>query len=169
MTTLATATVRSPVGDIFVAVHDAKLCALVFADHQRAAVANLRRRYGRDVALRPARDPAGVVSRLRRYLAGELHALDDIPVETGGTDFQRAVWAALRRVPVGRTWSYEELARTVGAPRAVRAVGTANGQNPCSLVVPCHRVIRKGGHLGGYGGGLDRKRWLLVHEGALLV
>jgi methylated-DNA-[protein]-cysteine S-methyltransferase len=165
---IATATVRSPVGDLVAFVRDGKLCALTFADHRDQAVRNLKRRYG-DVALTPARDPAGVSTALGRYLKGDLTALDALPIETDGTPFQRAVWAALRRVPAGQTWSYEELARAVKSPRAVRAVGTANGANPIALVVPCHRVIRNGGHLGGYGGGLERKRWLLVHEGALLT
>src|SRR5439155_15205012 len=133
-----------------------------------ASVKELACRYG-EVELRKERDPAGVATRLRAYLDGELGALDDIPVETGGTDFQRAVWRELRRVPAGQTRSYGDVARAVGAPRAVRAVGAANGQNPISLVLPCHRIIRSDGDLCGYGGGLERKRWLLVHEGALLV
>jgi len=89
-------------------------------------------------------------------------------VDPGGTPFQRAVWAALRRIPPGTTCSYTDLARAVGAPTAVRAVGTANGANPVAVVIPCHRVVRSDGSLGGYGGGLDRKRWLLEHEKAAL-
>ena len=92
-----------------------------------------------------------------------------ITVDGGGTAFQRKVWAALREIPAGATKSYSDLAAAVGRPNAVRAVGMINGRNPISIVVPCHRVIGKDGSLTGYGGGLDRKRWLLQHEGALLV
>ena len=163
--------VRSPVGEIFFTVSNGgreALCGLVFDQYREVLLEELARRYG-ELELSNERDPAGVASRLRAYLDGELTALDDIPVETGGTPFQRAVWAALRRVPAGETRSYADLARAVGSPRAVRAVGAANGQNPVSLVVPCHRIIRSDGKLCGYGGGVERKRWLLVHEGALLA
>jgi len=88
----------------------------------------------------------------------------DLPLDVRGTDFQRAVWDALRAIPYGETRSYAELARAVGRPRAVRAVGAANGANPLALVVPCHRVVNTGGHLGGYGGGLDLKARLLAME-----
>jgi methylated-DNA-[protein]-cysteine S-methyltransferase len=165
---LRTATVRSPVGEIVFAVEGEILCGLVFEDHREAMCAELERRYG-EIELAKERDPAGVATKLRAYLDGDLDALHEIPVETGGTPFQRAVWKALRGIRVGETRSYADLARTVGSPRAVRAVGAANGQNPVSLVVPCHRVIRSDGDLCGYGGGVERKRWLLVHEGALLV
>jgi methylated-DNA-[protein]-cysteine S-methyltransferase len=113
-------------------------------------------------------DPAGIAERLRAYFAGDLAALEEVPVRFDrGTAFQREVWLALRTIPVGETISYAELARRVGRPGAFRAVGTANGQNPVAVVVPCHRVIAADGTLGGYGGGLERKRWLLGHEGAL--
>ena len=84
----------------------------------------------------------------------------------GGTDFQRSVWDALRTIPAGETLSYAALAERVGRPTAVRAVGLANGTNPIAVIVPCHRVIGSDSSLTGYGGGLDRKRWLLEHEGA---
>jgi methylated-DNA-[protein]-cysteine S-methyltransferase len=105
---------------------------------------------------------------MRAYLAGRLDALDGLPVDAGGTPFQALVWAALRTIPPGQTWSYKALAERIGRPAAVRAVGLANGANPVGIVVPCHRVIGAGGSLTGYGGGLPRKRWLLEHEGALL-
>ena len=102
---------------------------------------------------------------------GERHAYllppTDLPVVTAGTPFQRAVWAALRQIPVGTTLSYGALAERIGRKAAVRAVGAANGANPVAVVVPCHRVIGADGSLSGYGGGLERKRWLLAHEGAL--
>ena len=104
---------------------------------------------------------------LSRYFSGECAALESIGVELNGTGFQKKVWQALRRIPSGSTISYAELARRIGEPSAVRAVGAANGANPVALVVPCHRVIGSDGSLTGYGGGLERKRWLLVHEGVV--
>jgi methylated-DNA-[protein]-cysteine S-methyltransferase len=105
------------------------------------------------------------VRRLRAYFAGDLAVLDTIPADPGGTPFQARVWAELRKIPVGSTVSYSELARRADTPDAVRAVGAANGRNPVPIVIPCHRVIGANGTLTGYGGGLDRKQWLLVHEG----
>ena len=100
------------------------------------------------------------------YFAGDLAALAAISWRTGGTDFQRSVWTALCAIPVGETVTYKQLAERIGRPSAVRAVGLANGANPVGVVVPCHRVIGSDGSLTGYGGGLERKRWLLTHEGA---
>src|SRR5579862_8207168 len=109
-------------------------------------------------------DPFGHSAALARYFAGEIGALDAIPVAFSGTAFQEKVWTALRTIPSGTTLSYGALARRIGAPAAVRAVGLANGRNPIGVVVPCHRVIGSDGSLTGYGGGLPRKRWLLEHE-----
>jgi methylated-DNA-[protein]-cysteine S-methyltransferase len=117
------------------------------------------------VAPAPATDPQGVTSKLRAYFAGDLAAIDDLAVASEGTPFQRRVWAALRSIPCGETWSYGQLARHLDHPTAVRAVGLANGANPVAIVVPCHRVIGSDGSLTGYGGGIERKRWLLSHEG----
>jgi len=114
------------------------------------------------------RDDAGladVVAQLEAYFAGELTDFD-LPMEMRGTDFQRRVWAGLREIPYGETISYGELARRVGSPGASRAVGLANGRNPVGIIVPCHRVIGADGSLTGYGGGLERKLWLLEHEAA---
>ena len=96
-------------------------------------------------------------------------AIHGLLVETGGTVFQRSVWAALREIPVGQTLSYGALATRLQCPKAVRAVGLANGANPVGIVVPCHRIIGSDGSLTGYGGGVARKRWLLNHEGAGLA
>jgi methylated-DNA-[protein]-cysteine S-methyltransferase len=161
---LMTVRIPTPIGELCGYVHHTALCALEFADGRGSAGHELARRFG-PVELGEA-DPLGLAGRFAAYLAGDLRALDAIEVDAGGTAFQRAVWAALRRIAPGTTVSYAELARTIGAPAAVRAVGAANGQNPIAVVVPCHRVIRSDGTLGGYGGGLDRKRWLLAHEGA---
>jgi methylated-DNA-[protein]-cysteine S-methyltransferase len=103
---------------------------------------------------------------IEEYFAGDLQALDRIPVLARGTPFQQEVWAALRTIPAGTTLSYSGLAQQIGRPAAVRAVGLANGSNPIGVVVPCHRVIGANGSLTGYGGGLERKSWLLNHEGA---
>ncbi len=109
---------------------------------------------------------ADILARLAAYFRGDLQALDGIPVDPdGGTPFQREVWLTLRAIPAGATWSYGELAGRIGRPSAIRAVGAANGANPIPIVLPCHRVIGANGSLVGYGGGLDRKRWLLAHEG----
>ena len=157
--------IASPAGGITLAVLDGRLCALGFTDQWPGLRARLERRFG-TVTYRRVDDPSGVAGRLRAYLAGDFKALVPIIVDLGGTPFQRRVWNRLRSVPPGRTISYRDLARAIGAPAAVRAVGAANGANPVSIVVPCHRVVGTDGSLTGYAGGLDRKRWLLTHEGA---
>ena len=113
--------------------------------------------------------PAAVRAELDAYFAGDLTALGRIAWRTGGTAFQRQVWTALCTIPAGETLTYKGLAERIGRPKAIRAVGLANGSNPVSIVVPCHRVIGANGKLTGYGGGLDRKHWLLSHEGAAFV
>jgi methylated-DNA-[protein]-cysteine S-methyltransferase len=116
------------------------------------------------------RDRWGVHDTIAAYFDGELDALDRVATEpANGTAFQRDVWKRLREIPVGTTISYGELARRVGKPNAQRAVGMANAANPITLIVPCHRVIRTGGALGGYAFGLDYKRWLLAHESNTLA
>jgi methylated-DNA-[protein]-cysteine S-methyltransferase len=124
----------------------------------------LRRYYGSSIQLREAKNRSAAAHSLLAYFAGELDAITALPTAAGGTPFQRAVWSALRRIPVGRTVSYGALAAEIGRPKAVRAVGLANGANPIAIVVPCHRVIGADASLTGYGGGIERKRWLLAHE-----
>jgi methylated-DNA-[protein]-cysteine S-methyltransferase len=125
----------------------------------------LRLHYGQSgFRLDPIRNPNGFSDAISRYFAGELAAIDALPVQTGGTPFQREVWRALREIPCGTTVSYAQLAERIGRPAAVRAVGLANGSNPLGVVVPCHRVIGSDRSLTGYGGGIERKRWLLEHE-----
>lgn len=109
-------------------------------------------------------NPFGLSAAVEAYFRGEVHVIDDLPVTFSGTVFQQKVWAALRTIPVGQTTSYGVLAKKIGATKAVRAVGLANGANPLAVIVPCHRVIGSDGSLTGYGGGLDRKKWLLAHE-----
>ncbi|UYN97300.1 MAG: methylated-DNA--[protein]-cysteine S-methyltransferase [Enhydrobacter sp.] len=157
----------TPMGElIVVADRDGNLRAIDWTDHEARMRQLLDRQYGRGArTMTAARNPGGLTAALRRYFAGDLTAIDDLPAKTEGTPFQKRVWKALRRIRCGTTLSYGELARRIGHPTAVRAVGLANGQNPISIVVPCHRVIGSDGSLTGYGGGLERKKWLLSHEG----
>jgi methylated-DNA-[protein]-cysteine S-methyltransferase len=154
--------VDSPVGPLTIAERGVRLCLLHFGADASGIDDTLERWYPGEPRVR--RQMPGVRATLTRYFGGELGAIDDVPVELNGTDFQKRVWHALRRIPAGSTLSYAGLARRIGEPAAVRAVGAANGANPVALVVPCHRVIGSDGTLTGYGGGLERKRWLLVHE-----
>jgi methylated-DNA-[protein]-cysteine S-methyltransferase len=158
------ASLTAPVGPLLVAVHDAAVCALFFTDEEERLRHAVERRFP-TASWKAAADPAGVVTALHRYFAGELNALATLTVNAGGTPFQASVWRTLRTIPPGCTVSYRELAGRIGRPTAVRAVGAANGANPVSLIVPCHRVIGADGRLVGYGGGLHRKQWLLEHEG----
>lgn len=163
--TIETGEVETPIGTLAVAVRDGRLCALEFDGVRARLAARLAQRFG-TLTVRLAADPGGVVALLRQYMDGRLDALASIPVDTAGTPFQQAVWAAMRAIPAGATLSYGELARRIGAPAAIRAVGAASGANPVPVVVPCHRVVGSDGGLTGFGGGLPRKRWLLAHEGA---
>lgn len=142
------------------------LRALDFSDYRERMLRLLARHYGA-FELAEGDAPAAVTAALDAYFGGDLAALDGLPVATGGSDFQRTVWAALRAIPVGTTSGYGALAARIGKPGAARAVGLANGANPIGIVVPCHRVIGASGALTGYAGGVERKRWLLRHEGAI--
>ncbi len=156
--------IESEIGELLLVCDGESLCALDYAGYEQRMTALFAARYGR-FELKDADDPLGFSTRIREYLAGDLDALDDLPVDTGGTGFQRRVWSALRAIPVGTTVSYGSLAKRLGKPTASRAVGMANSLNPVAIVVPCHRVIGADGRLTGYAGGLERKRWLLEHEG----
>ena len=137
----------------------------LFTDEEEVIRRQLRLQVGRqDFILEAAQNPSGLTEAISRYFAGDVGVIDRLPVETGGTPFQQAVWRALREIPCGSTTSYGKLAERIGRPAAVRAVGLANGANPIAVVVPCHRVIGSDGSLTGYGGGIERKRWLLDHE-----
>jgi methylated-DNA-[protein]-cysteine S-methyltransferase len=160
--------IETPVGPMLIAVDEQdRLRVLDWESHIDRMERLMERYYGPGaVALTEsaARNPVG--DKLEAYVAGDIGAIDDILTQTTGTAFQRRVWAALREIPAGQTWSYGQLAAHVGEPGAARAVGLANGSNPIGVVVPCHRVIGANGTLTGYGGGIERKRWLLRHEGA---
>ena len=157
----------SPLGDLLaVTATDGTLHALDFVDFE----ARLRRLFARhhpQAVLTPGQPPAELTGALAAYFAGTVTALDAVPVARIGSEFQRRVWAALRQIPAGETRSYGQLAAAIGQPTASRAIGLANGANPIGIVVPCHRVIGSGGALTGYAGGVERKAWLLRHEGAL--
>jgi len=152
-------TIDSPVGPITLGGDDDVLTQLVMHE-QRHAPVNLadwpqdRNAFG------------DVVDQLKAYWEGELHEFD-VEFRLDGTEFQRRVWQGLQEIPYGETWAYGELANHIGAHNAQRAVGLANGKNPVAIIVPCHRVIGSSGSLVGYGGGLERKVYLLTLEGAL--
>ena len=158
--------VETPIGKFaLIADEDGQLRAAGWVDGHARMERQLRAYSGeRSFSLTPTSNPGGLSAAVGAYFAGDLSAIDHLPVAAGGTDFQRAVWRALREIPCGETRSYAELARQIGHPAAVRAVGLANGANPVGVVVPCHRVIGSNGALTGYGGGMARKRWLLAHE-----
>ncbi len=157
---------RTPIGGlILVADAEGRLCATGWADHEERLARSLDIAYGAGgYTLERRRNPGGLTAAISAYFDGELGRIDGLPVAAAGTPFQRRVWKALRAIPCGRTLSYSELARRIGRPSSVRAVGHANGANPVGVVVPCHRLVGKDGSLTGYGGGISRKRWLLEHE-----
>jgi methylated-DNA-[protein]-cysteine S-methyltransferase len=158
--------IETPTGRMrIVCDNEQRLRAVDWADHEARMQDLLRRHYGADTfLLRDVSRPSAAACSLLAYFDGKIDAVADLPTATNGTAFQCAVWSALRRIPAGRTVSYGALAAEIGNPKAVRAVGIANGANPIAIVVPCHRVIGADASLTGYGGGLHRKRWLLAHE-----
>jgi O-6-methylguanine DNA methyltransferase len=167
MIELTLAHYAAPFADLLIVTDsDGVLRALDFSDYAARMQRLLARHYGA-FNLVEGDAPAELVSALDAYFAGDLAALDDIAVATAGSDFQRQVWTALRAIPAGTTSGYGALAARIGKPGAARAVGLANGLNPIGIVVPCHRVIGASGALTGYAGGVERKRWLLAHEGAI--
>jgi methylated-DNA-[protein]-cysteine S-methyltransferase len=151
----------TPIGEFRVAERDGRLYAAAFVDKWDGVAHRIEAWLGE---LDLCEGPTVAAANVRKYFDGDLSALDDVDVDMGGSGFQHAVWEQLRRITAGSTMSYSELASAIGFPRASRAVGTANGSNPVCLVVPCHRVIRADGTVGGYGGGIERKLWLLDHE-----
>jgi methylated-DNA-[protein]-cysteine S-methyltransferase len=158
--------IDTPIGELLaVADLNGNLRAVDWADYQPRMHRLLRLHYGSGAfTLEPAHHLNRLMDAIRRYFDGDLGAIDALPVVTGGTAFQQDVWRALRKIPCGTTISYAQLAARIGRPAAVRAVGAANGANPVGVVVPCHRVVGADGSLTGYGGGMERKRWLLSHE-----
>lgn len=159
--------IDTPIGEfIIVADKEGFLRALDWSSHE-ARLQKLLQRYCGAFTLAPARNPYSFADAMHAYFSGETKIIDKLPVRFGGTPFQQRVWIELRKIPCGTTISYSKLAHRIDQPKAVRAVGLANGSNPLSIVVPCHRVIGMNGNLTGYGGGIERKNWLLAHEGNL--
>jgi O-6-methylguanine DNA methyltransferase len=152
---------ESPIGRLHLFAEEGALLALHMEEHRHPQALAVEKG-GREPVLGEAE------AQLTAWFAGERTSFD-IPIRLKGTPFQLAVWSALQAIPFGATRSYSEIASALGQPQAVRAVGAANGRNPISIVVPCHRVIGANGTLTGYGGGLPRKRWLLEHEQTVLA
>ena len=159
--TIRYAMLDTPLGQMLVAATTKGICRLTFDEDERA----LRRRFPNASILPADEAMASLISGVLTAIETPT-AMPDLPIDVRGTAFQEAVWRELRKIPVGQTRSYADIAAAVGQPHAVRAVGTANGSNPVAVLVPCHRVIRSDGTLGGYAGGLDRKKKLLAAEGA---
>jgi len=160
--------ISSPIGKVLLVIDDGKLCSLDYEEYEPRMMKLLQNRYG-DVQLKQVDNPCEFSDLIRRYFAGDIAALDTIPVSTGGTPFQQEVWQALRTIAPGTTSSYGALAALLGRPKAYRAVGATNALNPVAIVLPCHRVVGANAALTGYAGGLERKRWLLQHEQEIML
>lgn len=156
---LATTVIDTPVGKMRAAATDRGLCALLFPNKETDWPESLG-------SERARAHLAATRKALKEYFSGKRKEFSDIALDMQGTVFQRSVWSALLAIPFGETRSYGDIARQIGNPKAVRAVGLANGQNPVPVIVPCHRVIGANGKLTGFGGGIETKHWLLAHEGA---
>ena len=169
MTTFFTDSYASPLGEMIIVTDERDaLRALEWTDLTSRMMRLINYQYkGHLVRFEQSQAPPAIKIALDDYFSGTLGALNTLATVSGGTPFQRSVWSALRAIPVGQVRSYRDIAIAVGNPKSVRAIGLANGANPIGIVVPCHRVIGSNGTLTGYGGGLERKAWLLNHEGAL--
>ena len=155
---------HSPIGKIMFVADGAQLCCLDFNDNEARIEKLLNRRYGKfDLASKA--NILNMQTRMDEYFKGNWEAFDGLDIGIDGTDFQQRVWGSLKKIPVGKTITYHQLAGSIKKPKAVRAVASANARNPVAIIIPCHRVIGKDGLLRGYAGGMDRKAWLLNHEG----
>jgi len=155
--------VKTPIGAALIAHDGKRLCNLEFEDREERRQQELAYHFP-TATFEKTRNYSKFADALTRYFKGEVRAIDRLPVAQLGTEFQQRAWEELRRIPAGRTRGYGEQAALLGKPAAARAVGRANGLNPISIVVPCHRLIGADGSLVHYGGGLERKRWLIDHE-----
>jgi len=161
----------TPLGELWVICDEQfRLRAVEWDEHSARMSLLLDLHYKKNGYCRvDSKNPGGLCQKLDEYFSGNLAIIDALPTETAGTPFQREVWKALREIPCGQVMHYGQLATFLGRAGAARAVGTANGSNPISIVVPCHRVIGSNGTMTGYAGGVARKEWLLRHEGYLLL
>ncbi len=158
--------VGTPIGTLLVAERNETVVAAEFEDVAERMAVSLRRRFGVSLdAHEPLSASSPATTSLKRYFGGDLGAIDDIAVDPGGTGFQKQVWDRLRAIPAGEMRGYGILAADLDRPKAARAVGRANGLNPIAIIIPCHRLVGADSSLTGYAGGLDRKAWLLRHEG----
>ncbi|ACS85658.1 methylated-DNA--[protein]-cysteine S-methyltransferase [Musicola paradisiaca] len=169
MQTFLSDKLKTPLGELWIiADENYHLRAIEWCEYEEKLYRTLNKSYHRDpFVLLACNNPGGLTARLEDYFSGNLDAIANLPVAAVGTEFQQRVWRELRTISCGNTISYGQLAVRLGQPGAARAVGLANGSNPISIVVPCHRVIGANGTLTGYAGGIERKRWLLAHEGYL--
>lgn len=162
--------IATPIGELTLAASDTALTGVYFPTSRHVPPLHAVERGPGGVV--PSEPGAEILARARQQLAeyfARARMTFDLPLAAEGTEFEHRVWDALRAIPFGATTSYGEIARRLGDARNARAVGTANGKNPIPIIVPCHRVIGANGDLTGFGGGIERKRWLLEHEGALLL
>ena len=171
MLTLLEDKIATPLGPLWVLCDETyHLRAVEWEEHSDRMVELLNIHYRKEGYTRlPATNPGGLSRKLLDYFEGDLAVINTLPTATAGTPFQREVWKALRNIPCGQVIHYGQLAEMLGRVGAARAVGAANGSNPVSIVVPCHRVIGRNGTLTGYAGGVQRREWLLRHEGYLLL
>ena len=153
--------IETPLGTMFLSIEDGALREAGFVETWARPVVSPDTD---DDAQELSSEAEMVRDAVAGYFEGDVESIASIEINPEGTEFQRAVWQAIREVPAGQTASYQEIARAVGKPSAYRAVGTATGRNPLGIAVPCHRIVRSDGGLGGYGGGLHRKEWFLEHE-----
>lgn len=154
----------SALGTLTIVTDATHLCALEYEGYGDRMMAFLQRRYD-TIEFHSKANPLGITQKLISYLDGHYDAIEEIPVNPGGTPFQQRVWKQLQIIPRGHTWTYGELAVSLDKPTAARSVGMANSKNPIAIVIPCHRVIGASQTLTGYSGGVERKQWLLDHEG----
>lgn len=161
----------TPIGKLAIWLDAKEILQFVgWTEYRQATLKQLSRYYGvKEITLIPTQQTNQVIQTIENYFKGDIKGINALAVANFGTDFQKKVWQALRKIPAGETISYGELASQIGSPLASRAVGLANNRNPIAIVVPCHRVIGKNSSLTGYAGGLERKQWLLNHESAQLT
>ncbi|WP_230351567.1 methylated-DNA--[protein]-cysteine S-methyltransferase [Lelliottia sp. WAP21] len=171
MLTLLQELIPTPLGPLWILCDEAyQLRAVEWQEHSDRMEQLLNVHYRAEGFHRvDAVNPGGLSDKLSAYFEGDLAIIDNLPTATAGTPFQREVWQTLRTIPCGQVMHYGQLAERLGRAGAARAVGAANGSNPVSIVVPCHRVIGRNGTMTGYAGGVQRKQWLLRHEGYLLL